>query len=313
MGGVTPSGLDDAWRFQRPAQGQLVIDHLGHYVPDPDAGAAALARLGFSVPPFSVHQHRIDPGSPLVPVGTGNRCVMLERGYLEFLSPIADTANAREVRAAAGRYVGVHLIAFGTADPASDHARLAAQGFSPMPLVDLQRPVETSDGEKTVRFGVVRVPEGIMEEGRVQFCEQRAPQVIWQPRWMRHPNHAVALDAVIVCNRDPAGAAQRFARFTGLAAKKFASGFSLDTARGALYFVEPQHAAAWLGVVAPDPPWIPGYVLASDDLDTSRIHFEAQGLATRPLDGQRFAVAAPAAVGGVLVFQARGAGMPKFR
>ena len=182
-----------------------------------------------------------------------------------------------------------------------------------MPVVDLQRVVETADGKESVRFGVIRLPVGAMEEGRIQFCEQRAPQVIWQPRWMQHPNHAVALDAVIVCNRDPAAAAARFASFTGLAAGKFANGFRLDTARGALYFVEPRLAAAWLGVVAPDPPWIPGYVLASDDLDASRAHFEAQGLAVRPLDGQRFAVAAPAAVGGVLVFQAREAGALKFR
>jgi hypothetical protein len=304
MGGLTTPAIEDAWRFQRPAPGQLVIDHLGHYVPDPEAGAIALARLGFSIPPFSAHLHRTDPAGPLVPAGTGNRCVMLERGYLEFLSPIADIPNAREVLAALKHYIGVHLIAFGTADAGADHARLAAQGFSPMPVVDLQRAVETADGKESVRFGVIRLPVGAMEEGRIQFCEQRAPQVIWQPRWMEHPNRAVALQSVFICNRDPAGAAQRFARFTGLAAEKFATGFRMATARGDLYFLDAGLIESWLGVRAPQLPWIAAYALGVDDLDASRRHFAASGLPVRELGAQGFAVSAPPAVGGTILFRA---------
>ena len=306
MGIAEPDPLATAWRHQRPGAGELVIDHLGHFVPDADAGAEALERLGFSVPPFSVHQQRVNPASALTPAGTGNRCVMLERGYLEFLSPTADgreLPNAREVLAAARRYVGVHLIAFGTADPQVDFLRLAAQGFQPMPIVDLQRPVATPQGEETARFSVVRVPEGVMQEGRVQFCEQRAPELIWQPRWMRHANGARTLEQVLICAEDPRAAVSRFGRFAGLRARPFAAGFRLTFSRGEILFVDRQIAESWLDERAPDLPWIAAYALGVDDIGASRDFFVASGLPLRDLGTGRFAVTAPAAVGGVIVFQ----------
>ena len=106
-----------------------------------------------------------------MPAGTGNRCVMLRAGYIEFLTPVADTPLAAQLRTAIARYVGVHLIAFGTSDPQSDHARLRHGGFSPLEPVALQRQIETPQGTDTARFTVVRVPPGTMAEGRIQFTQ----------------------------------------------------------------------------------------------------------------------------------------------
>ena len=103
--------------LQVPAAGQLVLDHVGHFVPHADAASAALEKLGFMLTPFSEQSHRIEPGGPLTPAGAGNRCVMLRQGYLEFLTPTADTPVANQLRASIKRYVGPHLIAFGTAAP----------------------------------------------------------------------------------------------------------------------------------------------------------------------------------------------------
>src|SRR3954470_2972595 len=149
-------------RSQVPEKGTLVLDHVAHFVPDADAAADALQKLGFTVTPFSPQSHRPTPDAALVPAGTGNRCVMLKRGYLEFLTPTADTPVANQLRESIGRYTGVHLVALGTADPEADRARLEAGGFKPAPVLGLQRPIGTPDGEQTARFGVSRVPSGTM-------------------------------------------------------------------------------------------------------------------------------------------------------
>ena len=103
----------------------ITIDHAAHFVPDIDAAGAALERLGYTLTPFSAQSHRLKADGPLVSAGTGNRCVMLERGYLEFLTPTGDTPMADQLRRAIARYLGIHLIAFGTDAPEADHARLA--------------------------------------------------------------------------------------------------------------------------------------------------------------------------------------------
>ncbi len=247
---------------QRPAPGDLVLDHIAHWVPDAPAAASALAALGFTVTPFSA-QHT---GDPPIPAGTGNHCVMLERGYLEFLAPTADTPNAATLRAGIARYVGVHLIAFGTAAPAQDHARLAAAGFAPLEPVALTRMVGTQEGERRARFTVVRTAAGTMAEGRVQFVEQVTPEYLWQPRWLDHANGATELRRVELCVADPAEAVTRFARYTGLAPTSCEGAPSLATARGELVFRDPAATHAHLGIEPPCLPWIAGYVLGCTDL-----------------------------------------------
>src|SRR5438046_3020890 len=99
---------------QVPPPGALTLDHVAHFVPDSAGASDALERLGFTLTPFSAQSHRLQSDGPLVPAGTGNRCVMFERGYLEFLTPTGDTPLADQLRAAIARYIGIHLIAFGT-------------------------------------------------------------------------------------------------------------------------------------------------------------------------------------------------------
>ena len=266
---------------QRPERGQLVLDHIAHWVPDPAAAAAALADLGFCVTPFSAQS----VGDPPIPAGTGNHCVMLEGGYLEFLAPIADTPNAATLRAGIARYTGVHLIAFGTVDPAGDQARLQANGFAPLEPVALRRPIETPDGFREARFTVVRTKPGVMEEGRVQFVEQHTPEHLWQARWLRHKNGATRLKRVEICVADPHAAVLRYAAYTGLAPIRIDDAPGLATARGTLVFRDPSATERRLGVAPPGLPWIAGYALATPPGSASR------------------SVVLPASLGGVLLFE----------
>ncbi|MBI3453130.1 MAG: VOC family protein, partial [Rhodospirillales bacterium] len=233
----------DAWRAQKPAAGRLTLDHCAHFVPDIERASAALARLGFTLTPFSAQHHRMTPSEPLVPAGTGNRCIMLRRGYLEFLTPTADTPIAGRLRAAIHRYTGPHLVCFGVADAGAAHAHLASEGFDPLPVVALERQIGTPAGEDTARFAVVRTPPDKMPEGRIQFVEHRTPELLWQERWLAHANRAVGLDAAILCVANPAAVAARYARFTGLPTEKHDGAWRLATAHGALLFLDPDDCA----------------------------------------------------------------------
>jgi hypothetical protein len=297
----------DAAATQTPPAGEINIDHVAHFVPDIEAAGAALERLGFTLTPFSLQSHRLEAGGPLVPAGTGNRCVMLERGYIEFLTTTADTPLAAQLRAQMARYVGVHLLAFGTSAPLVDHARLAQAGFEPVAPVALQRPIETVAGEETARFTVVRVPPGKMAEGRIQFCAHHTPELLWQKRWTAHANGASALAGVTVCVDDAAEAARRYSRFTGLSASEASGAWLIRTARGTLTFVEPDTLAGAMHSAPPTLPWIAAYALETRDLAAAREHAAAAGYAVESLGGERIMVALPEALGGAVVFEPPGA------
>jgi hypothetical protein len=294
--------------YQVPAPGQLNVDHVAHFVPDIDAAGSVLEKLGFTLTPFSAQFHRPDPDGPLAPAGSGNRCVMLQRGYLEFLTPTGDTPVAGQLRAAIARYVGAHLIAFGTATPDDDHARLTRAGFAPLPPVHLQRGIDTGRGPETASFTVVRVPPGTMAEGRIQFCRHHTPALLWQQRWLYHANRAVWLAGVILRVADAQEAAKRYARYTGLPARPSGGVWRLDTARGYLIFADRDTLHGRLGVVAPTLPWIAGHILKSDDMAVTGDTLRKAGAPMRVLGNHRLLVDLPPAVGGFLVFEHKASG-----
>lgn len=297
---------------QRPATGTLVLDHVAHFVSDSDAAAQALESFGFTVTPFSAQSHRPTPDAPLTPAGTGNRCVMLRRGYLEFLTPTGATPIADQLRQSITRYLGVHLVAFGTADPEADRRRLEAAGFQPLPILALERPIGTPDGEQTARFSVLRVPSGTLPEGRVQFVQQHTPEFLWQRRWLEHRNRAFGLAAVFVAVADPDEAASRYARYTGLSVEKEGKARKLRSARGELILLPADLVKTKLGAEPPTLPWMAGYALETGDQIYVRSQLEMKELETRDLGPGQFVVTAPPALGGVMAFGLVGRAVPRF-
>jgi hypothetical protein len=269
---------------QRPPPGQLYLDHVSHFVPDLDAAAALLAKLGFAVTPISAQVTQEGPA------GTSNRCLMLREGYLEFLTPTADTPNARRMRASMKRYRGVHLACFGTPAAEEERARLERNGFAPRPLVHLKRQVE--DG-MTVRFSVVRAAPGKMPEGRVQYVQHHVPEAIWRARHLRHRNGVLGLSAAYVVAADPARAAARWARFMGGLPRREGKFVSLETDRGKILIGTRAHIKALLGA-APPSPGIAGYALACTDPKAFARHCKQAGLKVN----RKLAVVLPPALGG---------------
>jgi hypothetical protein len=212
---------------QLPLGDEIFLDHVGHFVPDPQAASHALARAGFAPTPVSI---QVDPAGART--GTGNVCAMFTRGYIEVLFKTADTPLAGELDASMARYTGVHLAAFAVADAAAAHQRLGEVGFPLRPLVSMQRPVDTETGKDTAAFTVARVERGAMAEGRIQMLTHRTEDAVWQKRWLTHPNGARALASVVIVVADVNEAAARFALFTGRPAMTIRSGQSVQLDRG---------------------------------------------------------------------------------
>ena len=286
---------------QLPPPGSLIVDHVSHFVPDLGEAARALDALGFAVTPPSIQQTQDGPA------GTANVCVMLEHGYLEFLAPTADTPNARRLRASMQRYPGVHLCCFGTPDAGGEHRRLGDHGFSPLPIVNLQR--ETAQ-RQIAKFHVVRAAPEKMPEGRIQYVQHHTPEVIWLPQYLGHTNNVVKLACVFAVADDPVAAAARWARFAALLPRPAGDYVHLAAARGHVLIGRRESWIRLLGD-APAAPALAGCALECRDPAILASRCERLGLALRRIRDGLYAVALPAALGGSWIFGTRnGLGLP---
>jgi hypothetical protein len=166
------------------------LDHLVCVASDIEASAAKLMRLGFAVTPPSAHDAHL---------GTANCCVMLDRSYLELLSPIdLSASSSRQVRAlldAAGECVAA--IAYKTPSARALHDELSARGADQARYDEFSRPVALPDGQRGVaEFAICMLPDVPGFACRVFGCEHRTPQHLWRHEWLAHPNSAVRLASV---------------------------------------------------------------------------------------------------------------------
>src|SRR5262249_5450612 len=267
---------------QLPLEGEIFLDHLAHFVRDPEAAGRALVQAGFAPAPLSIQSNPDPAGGPPQLTGTGNMTVMFRRGYVEILFKTSETPLARELDAALERHAGLHLVAFAVADAAQAHARLGAAGFPVRPLVRMQRPVETESGSATAAFTIARVEPEVMAEGRVQVLTHRTESAVWQPRWLTHPNGAIGLTEVVIAVADVDEAANRFARFTGCPAVANAAGRAIRLDRGRGQIMDTAAFTALLPEVeGPSLPFIGAYGILVGPLDGAEQALRARGTAPR--------------------------------
>jgi hypothetical protein len=267
---------------QLPLEEEIFLDHLAHFVREPEAAGRALVQAGFAPAPLSIQSNPDPAGGPPQLTGTGNVTVMFRRGYVEILFKTSETPLARELDAALERHAGLHLVAFAVADAAQAHARLAASGFPVRPLVRMQRPVETESGPATAAFTIARVEPGLMAEGRIQVLTHRTENAVWQPRWLTHPNGAIGLTEVVIAVADVDEAAKRFARFTGCPVVADAAGRAITLDRGRVQIMD---AAAFTGMLpeveVPSLPFIGAYAILVVSLDGAEQALRARGTTPR--------------------------------
>jgi hypothetical protein len=270
---------------QLPLGEEIFLDHVGHFVRDPQAASRALARAGFAPTPMSVQTQPDPAGAPRL-TGTGNVTAMLTRGYVEVLFKTADTPLGHELDAAMARHAGIHLVAFTVADAASAHERLRQDGFRMRPLVDMQRPVDAVDRLGTAAFTIARLESGEMPEGRVQLLTHRTEDMVWQPRWLSHPNGAVGLRSVVIAVSDLNEAGQRFERLTGRRARASSLAQSFDLDRGSVDLVTASTFALMCPQIPiPSLPFIGAYGIKVGSLEVAERALKQGELAMQQIGG----------------------------
>jgi len=304
-------------RNQIPSAGEKLLDHIAHWVPDLDAASESLESIGFVLTPWSEQHASARPGAPVAPVGSANRCIMLRSGYLEILAPLAPTFIGRELQAGIDRYVGVHLLAFGSSDTKAEQARLEALGFPQRPVVALRREVEAEiGGTATLRFTVGRAEIGSMVEGRVQFLTHHTPEHLWQTRYLGHPNTAEDLAEVWIVVADLDEAAARYSAYLDLPADRNGPGAAtIRMSRGRMALFTPEAFRDRLPAVeVPILPFIAGYGLAAADPSRARdLADQAPGVVVNDVlphasgaDPDGFTAVLPGSAGGTLLFSRSG-------
>jgi len=305
-----PSFASDEIDRQLPAGDEIFLDHVAHFVHDPDAARRALMRCGFAATPVSI-QVNPDPSGGMRPTGTGNVTAMFERGYAEVLFKTADTPLAREFDAMLEQRAGLHLAAFSVADAKAARRRLAASGFAVRELARMSRPVETEAGPGTAAFTIARVEPGVMPEGRIQMLSHHTEHAVWQRRWLDHPNSAIGLIDVVIAVADVEEAAQRFARFTGRAATRTSGGAVLHLDRGGVYLVSYDRITERLPEVPITKlPFMAGYALRVKSLAVAETVVDRANLEWHAFE-EGIATAFPVELGqGAWFFVEHAAGLP---
>ena len=290
---------------QLPVGEEIFLDHIAHFVPDMAEAHREFNRLGFVQTPYTEHRHIVGEETEPVPSGTANRCIMLPEGYIEVITVSdASTTLGGRAKAQMERYVGLHLIAFGCADPESVQGRLTLTGFHPEPLVHLKRPVGLADGgEDEASFTVCRVRPEDMPEGRVQYVAHHTEEIVWQDRWLHHGNGIVALRDVVVGVETLDKVAARYCWFLNQGGPKPLSEhvWRIPLDRGGVVIVDEEGLDDLVpdAELPEDGPLIVGYGLLSEDLAKTEAFLKERGFAPESMDGY-LRLSLPETIGGTL-------------
>jgi catechol 2,3-dioxygenase-like lactoylglutathione lyase family enzyme len=225
------------------------LDHVAVVTGDIAAASADWERLGFSLTKLAGHEG----------AGTGNRCAMLRQGYIELIGTIDPARPSATLARFLTRHPGIHVVTFSVADEAAALSRLRRAGFRVEPIASERR----TDGPPA-RF--IRLPLSDADP-RLQLLRHLTPELVWQERFLTHPNHAVALDTVVMATAEPAVQAARLSRVAGVAVQPDpAGGYVLKLAQGRVRILPPEAVQAiFPGAEIPEPPCVAGVVLRTDD------------------------------------------------
>lgn len=274
------------------------LDHVGVGVRDLDAAARVYERLGFTLSPFARHAGAVEPGGPTVRRATGNRCAMLNAGYIELIAVVDPSLPAGGLDTRIAGREGIHIVAFGCDDPVATNAALKEAGFAARGTVYLERMVDTPKGPTLAKFDRVPVAPGDVPEGIVFHIKHLTREAIWQPQLLQHANGAVGLAEVLIHVADINEAARRFERQLGVSAGGKGGRRQFDLPRGRCVLVDSSDLPR--ADAAPAPAAI-GITVATTALDRAEAVLKQNGVA-HARQGSRIQVGPHEACGVVLTF-----------
>lgn len=234
------------------------LDHVGVCARDAGPLHAAFAALGFTLTPLA-QQSNADGK-----LATGNRCAMLRRGYLEFLAILQPGLPDNGLGRLLGRFEGTHILALAVEDPAAELARLRGAGLDIPGVAPLSRPCDDPAG-RLARFERLPLPDA--PEGRLQLIRHLTPELLWQERFLHHPNGAESLEEAFLVADAPMESAARLSRLAGLPLRpRPGGGVLLEMPHGAVSILSPAEAAEALpGVALPPSPALAGFAVRTGD------------------------------------------------
>ncbi|GAB3568404.1 hypothetical protein GCM10027445_18410 [Amycolatopsis endophytica] len=284
------------------------IDYLDHTVVlsrDLAEIAARYEALGFTLSPPSAHRLSEQLGGPMAGhTCTANRCACFGESFVELLGIVApDAPDPWHVKELSASHRGL-LLTVGTGDAEATERRWRSAGFPSTGVRDLERDVETPEGERTVRARGVYLDPGSALGVGFQAGQHLTPQYVHQPHLLSHPNGAVGLASVLLVVADDAldTYAERYSVILdvphGTDGPKRV--FPLRAGR---FEVTPVSAAREFLPVH-DTPVLAAQTIAVTDLGRARKLVEGNGIETRTVpDG--FLVRAADAGGAAVVFSER--------
>ncbi len=280
------------------------INHVGMAVRKLAETTARYEAMGFMLTPYSPHSGAAKPGEPVVPLNSGNRCVMFAHNYLEILASADPSQPAPKISNFLKRHQGAHIICFGSEQVESVDGRLKAQGIATSDVIPLQRDIDTPEGVRTAKFQRVQFAPDDSPEGYIQAARHLTPQYIYQPRYIAHANGCTELSDVILVTEDIAHFSDKYSRYLGFTpiveGEALVFGFELASR---LTLVHPRHASALLPAsLLPPLPGIAGVVFRCPDLAAQGLRLERAGF-TLATAGKRLNVPAEEASGVAVLFE----------
>ena len=280
------------------------INHVGMAVRDLGAAARRFEAMGFTLTPYSPHSAAWKPGEAVKPQGSGNRCVMLPRNYLEVLASEDPAKPAERIETFLRRHQGAHIICFNSETPDAIDQRLVAAGIRTSGVIPLQREIDTPDGVRTAKFQRVQFAPDDSPEGYIQVARHLTPEHIYQPRYTAHANGCTLLSNTIVVADDVEHFAAKYTRYLGVPAERDGNAWRFRFALGdRLTLISWRDAAAWLpGTLMAPLPSIAGVAFRVPDLAAQRARLAAAGFSVREV-GNRLLVPAEEACGVAVLFE----------
>lgn len=242
---------------------QLSLDHAGAIVRDLAAGAGRWEKLGFSLSPLSRQRGRMPGREEEGPWATANRCAIFAQGYLELIG-IVDEACFNPWEEFLTRFEGLHLLALRAPDANVAYTEIAARSASLRkslnPPVQRARKLDVDGVERTMAFRNIFSRDEYYPEGRYIVLEHQTPEYLWQPRYLSHPNGALALESVMLCASDLPAQHARIAALLGQPGVEDPDGVLVFSPRGggSLRLHAAEHFAAVYGWAPPAPACFAG-------------------------------------------------------
>ena len=280
------------------------VNHVGLVVGNIHAAARRFEQMGFVLSPLSMHKGAVKPGDPPADFGSGNRCAVFPKNYLEIVAHVHKDKPDVFVGKYLARFEGMHIICFGCQNAGTVDARLKSADIATSGVIPLQRDVDTDSGRRTAKFDCVHFGAAATPEGLVQAAHHLTPQYIHQAAHMVHPNKCVSLSNAYIAAADAASTAKRYEALTGKRARRDGAKYVIDLPLVSRITILPRDEVAkeLPGAASHDGDYMPAFAFGTRDIDAVRRQLEGSAIPYARV-GVKYVVPASAAFGAAVVFE----------